>query len=55
VRTEQAPATLWERGLERCTLRLPRPQPVVLTALGGSVGTPAGGIEAPVIMFRSLE
>ncbi len=55
VRAEQAPATLWERGAESCTLRLPRPQPVVLTALGGSVGTSEGGIEAPVVMFGSLE
>lgn len=54
VRTEVAPATLWERGAESCTLRLPRPQPVVLSALGGSVGTPAGGVEAPVVMFESL-
>jgi hypothetical protein len=55
VRTEEAPATLWERGEERCTLRLPRAQPVVLTALGGSVGTPGRGLDARVVMFESLE
>ncbi len=50
VRRQVAEATLWERGLEAC-LRLPRPQSVVLSALGGSVGTGAGGVEAPVGMF----
>ncbi len=54
VRSEAAPATLWERGDESCSLRLPRAQSVVLSALGGSVGTPAGGIEAPVVLFESL-
>lgn len=55
VRREVAEATLWERGVEACELRLPRPQPVVLSALGGSVGTGAPGIEAPVVMFQSLD
>lgn len=55
VRSEVAPATLWERGVESCTLRLPRARSVVLSALGGSVGTPDAGIEAPVVMFGSIE
>jgi carboxypeptidase Q len=55
VRAEPAEATLWERGAESCTLLLPRRQPVVLTALGGSVGTPAGGIEAEVVEYASLQ
>ena len=54
VRAEKAPATLWERGVESCMLRLPRLQPTVLSALGGSVGTPEQGLEAPVVMFTSL-
>lgn len=55
VRCESAPAVLWERGEERCTLKLPRAQPVVLTALGGSVGTEGRGLDAKVVMFESLE
>jgi hypothetical protein len=55
VRAEPAPATLWERGQEAGAILLPRRQPVVLSALGGSVGTPDHGIEAPVIGFTSLE
>jgi hypothetical protein len=54
VHVEPAPATLWQRGDESCTLLLPRQQPVVLSALGGSVGTPAGGIDAEVVEFSSL-
>ncbi len=55
VRAEPAAATLWERGAESCTLLLPRKQGVVLSALGGSVGTGEGGIEAEVIAFTSLD
>ncbi|MFO0553982.1 MAG: M28 family peptidase [Polyangiaceae bacterium] len=55
ARAEAAPATLWERGVEACTLHLPRRQPVVITALGGSVPTPAGGLSAPVIELPSLD
>lgn len=55
VHAEPAEATLWQRGAESCTLLLPRQQALALTALGGSVGTPEGGIEAEVIEFTSLE
>ena len=55
VRAERAEATLWHRGAESCTLLLPRRQPAVLTALGGSVGTPDGGVEAEVVEMPSLE
>jgi hypothetical protein len=54
VRAETAPATLWERGAESCTLLLPRRQAAVLTALGGSVGT-SGPLEAEVVEFTSLD
>ena len=55
VRAEAAPATLWERGAESCSLFLPRKQSVVLTALGGSVGTPDGGIDAEIVELPSLD
>jgi hypothetical protein len=54
VHAEPAEATLWHRGAESCSLLLPRQQALALTALGGSVGTPEGGIEAEVIEFPSL-
>lgn len=55
VRAEAAPATLWERGVGVGSMLLPRAQGVSLAALGGSVGTPSGGIEAPVVAFGSLD
>jgi hypothetical protein len=54
VRAEKATATLWERNEESGTILLPRRQPVVLSALGGSVGTPGHGVEARVVEFTSL-
>ncbi len=55
VHTEPAEATLWHRGEESCALLLPRRQAMALTALGGSVGTPEGGIDAEVVEFSSLD
>ena len=45
----------WVRGEESGEILAPYPQPVHLVALGGSVGTPAAGVEAPVIEVASLE
>ena len=44
----------WERGEERATILSPFPQPLEVTALGGSVATGADGIEAPLAVFGSL-
>jgi hypothetical protein len=52
VHTEVAPATLWRRGAEACVAKLPREQPLVLSALGGSVG--ARGLEGRIVLFESL-
>lgn len=45
----------WQRGHARLEVLSPYPQSMVLTALGGSVGTPLSGIDASVVMFDSLE
>ncbi|MFW8589301.1 M20/M25/M40 family metallo-hydrolase [Glaciecola sp. 2405UD65-10] len=45
----------WERGFADANVIKPYPQPLVITALGGSIATPESGIEAPVVMFESLE
>ncbi|MBL8684818.1 MAG: M20/M25/M40 family metallo-hydrolase [Myxococcales bacterium] len=55
VRSEAAPATLWERGHESCTVYLPRAQPLSLTSLGGSVATPDAGLSADIVAFDSLD
>lgn len=54
VRAEPVTVPHWERGAESGEIVSPWPQPVVLAALGGSVGTPEGGIEAEVVEFPDL-
>jgi carboxypeptidase Q len=55
VRLEKTTSPHWVRGPESGEIVSPWPQPVVLAALGGSVGTPEGGIEAQVIEVPSLD
>jgi hypothetical protein len=53
VHLESFPMTAWERGIETAAIVKPAPQKLILTALGGSVATPAGGIEAEAVVFRT--
>ncbi|HTS03042.1 MAG TPA: M28 family peptidase [Thermoanaerobaculia bacterium] len=55
VHTEPVTAKHWERGEESGELLLPIPLRLSLCALGGSVGTPDGGVEADVVEATSLE
>lgn len=45
----------WARGVEQAEVVSPSPQRLQVTALGGSVATPAGGIEAPIALFKTYE
>ena len=55
VRTEPVEVPRWIRGHESGEILAPYPQPMFLTALGGSVGTAEGGLEGAVVMVGSLE
>ncbi len=55
VRAEPVTVPRWVRGEERGEIVAPWPQKMVLTALGGSVGTPEEGVEAAVVEVASLE
>jgi carboxypeptidase Q len=55
VHTEKVAVPHWARGAEAGEITAPYRQRVALTALGGSVPTPAAGIEAPVLAVASLE
>ncbi len=55
VRAEPAPATLWSRGPEAGSIIVPRRHTLSLTALGGSVATPSGGVDAEVVEMPSLD
>ncbi|MFN2301685.1 MAG: M28 family peptidase, partial [Gammaproteobacteria bacterium] len=50
VRAEPVEVPRWVRGEVEVEITGPFPQPLVALALGGSVGTPDEGIEAPVLM-----
>lgn len=55
VRAEPVRVPHWERGEERGALTAPVARPLVLTALGGSVGTPPEGLEAELVEVDSLD
>lgn len=55
VHAEKTTVPHWVRGEESGEIVAPYPQPVHLAALGGSVGTPASGVEARVIEVPSLD
>jgi hypothetical protein len=55
VRAEPVTVRVWERGEARLEVIGPVPQRLPVAALGGSVGTPEGGIEAEVVRVESLE
>ncbi|HEY0199460.1 MAG TPA: M20/M25/M40 family metallo-hydrolase [Rhodanobacter sp.] len=55
VYTEAVSYPLWVRRSEHGAIVAPFPQPLVLTALGYSPGTPKGGLTAQVAKFDSLD
>ena len=58
VRLEKVMVPHWVRGEESGAVVASQgqvEQPLSLTALGGSAGTPDGGVEAEVVMVRSIE
>jgi carboxypeptidase Q len=55
VRAEKVIVPVWQRGVETGEIVSPVHQTLVLTALGGSVGTPDGGLQGEVVRFTSLE
>ncbi len=54
VRAEPVRVPHWDRGELRVTLPGQGGSALVSVALGGSVGTPAGGVRAAVLRFESL-
>ncbi len=55
VRLEKVMVPHWVRGAESAELLEPSPQPLVIAALGGSVGTPPEGLQAEAIVVRSFD
>src|SRR5207253_3641279 len=55
VHTELVKGPHWVRGRESLEIAGPIPQPLVILGLGNSVGTPAAGIEAELLVVHSYE
>jgi carboxypeptidase Q len=55
VHTEPVKVPHWIRGRESVEIISPRQMPLVMLGLGNSIGTPAEGIEADVLVVRSFE
>lgn len=55
VRGEPVMVPHWVRGRESITMRQPREADVPMLGLGGSVGTPADGITAEVLVVSSFD
>ena len=54
VRGEPVMVPRWVRGSESVELLKPRREPLPMLGLGGSIGTPWGGITAPVFVVHSV-
>lgn len=55
IKTEDFTIDGWSRGAESAMIVSPSFQNLFVTALGGSVATPTGGIEAPVAYFATFD
>nr|XP_037290494.1 carboxypeptidase Q-like [Rhipicephalus microplus] len=55
VHTEEASIINWRRGHEEAWIVRPRKKKMSILGLGGSVATPAKGIEAPVLVVKSFQ
>jgi carboxypeptidase Q len=55
VRAEKVTVPHWERGAESAEIVAPVKRPLAILALGGSPGTPKGGVEGQVVVVRSYE
>ena len=55
IKVEPFPLAVWERGVESAEIMGPNPQKLMITALGYSGATPAGGVTAPVVYFADYK
>ena len=54
VRVEPFELPVWERGVEWAQVTAPYPQPLVVTALGGSVSTGPEGVEGEIASYPNV-
>ena len=54
VRLEKVHVPHWVRGVETASIETPRREPLSILGLGGTVGTPPGGVSGEVVVVRSF-
>ncbi len=54
VRAESLPLLVWQRGPASAELLAPHARPLVITALGNSVGTAGNGLEAELVYYADI-
>src|SRR5690606_3764415 len=55
ARVEPFPLAVWARGVERVEVISPFPQPLTVTALGGTVAAPEDGVTGEAAIFRTFQ
>jgi hypothetical protein len=55
VYTEPVSFPVWDRGFEGAAILSPEPEPLTVTALGGSIGTPRGGVSGEIVMYADAQ
>jgi carboxypeptidase Q len=55
ARADAVPLRVWQRGPAQAQLTAPYPHPLVMIALGNSVGTPPGGLQAELAYYPDLQ
>jgi len=55
VHTEKVMVPHWVRGVEAAELKAPIARPLHVLGLGGTIGTPKGGITAPVVVVHNWD
>lgn len=54
VYTQPVSFPVWERGFESAGILSPTSQPLNIAALGGSIGTPEGGVSGEIVRFDDV-
>lgn len=55
IKVEAFTTPAWSRGAESAEVVGPWPQKLAILGLGGSAPTPAGGITAPIVVFKTYQ
>jgi carboxypeptidase Q len=55
IRVEHFDVPLWQRGIEKAEVTAPYPQQLHISTLGGSIATPAEGVEGELVSVPTIK